>query len=353
MGRRLLTPHVRRSLLLVLGLGLAVNTLLLTSPMYMLQLYDRVLTSRNEATLLALSALAFFLLLGYGLLEVTRTRIMVDISIEVDRGLSQEVFTSLFREAVLRGEGVSGQPIRDMDTIRSVISGHGIVALMDLPWTPLFIVLIFAMHPLLGWVAIGGALLTLAVAIASERLARPLLADASGHQFAAARFVEGCLNNADAIHALGMLEHIRRRWLVSYDQSVQAGAATADRVSGFAGTTKAMRIILQSTILGTGAWLALQNEVTAGVMVAASIIFGRALSPLEQSIAATRGLLSALAAVKRLDALLARHGDRGAPMRLPAPEGALRVDNLVLIPPGADKPLLQGINFGLCYVWCG
>nr|VFJ58762.1 MAG: ATP-binding cassette, subfamily C/ATP-binding cassette, subfamily C, EexD [Candidatus Kentron sp. DK] len=347
MTRRLVTPGIRLSLFLLLGLGFAVNTLLLTSPLYMLQLYDRVLTSRSEETLLALSGLAFFLLLGYGLLEVTRTRIMVDISVEVDRSLGDEVFTSLFREALLRQESVSAQPFRDMDTIRSVLSGYGIISLLDLPWAPFFIILIFLMHPLLGWVALAGAIVTLIIAIVSERLSRPLMKDTSDHQMAAARFVDGCLGNSDAIHAMGMLDNIRNRWLASYDLSVNTGASAAERVSSFAGATKALRIILQSTMLGTGAWLVLQNEASAGVMIAASIIFGRALAPLEQSIAASRGLLSAVGALKRLEGLLARHGNDAEPMELPAPTGRLRVENLALVPPGGDKPLLQGVSFTL------
>lgn len=344
---RLFAPHIRNALWLVLGVGMMVNILLLTSPLYMLQLYDRVLTSRNEATLISLSVLAFFALFIYGLLEVIRTRIMVDISIDVDQALSKEVFTSLFREATLRFEGVSAQPFRDMDTIRSVISGPGIIALLDLPWTPFFITLVFLLHPILGWVAIGGAILTLIMAIISERLSRPLIANTASHQIAASRFVESCLNNADAIHAMGMLDHIRNRWLLSYDRSVQTGAASADRISSFSGTTKAMRIIMQSAILGTGAWLALRGDITSGSMVAASIIFGRALSPLEHSISASRGLLSAHGALKRLEALLIRHGDQLEPVTLPAPTGELKVENLVLIPPGGDKALLQGINFKL------
>nr|VFK68552.1 MAG: ATP-binding cassette, subfamily C, EexD [Candidatus Kentron sp. UNK]VFK73633.1 MAG: ATP-binding cassette, subfamily C, EexD [Candidatus Kentron sp. UNK] len=271
----------------------------------------------------------------------------MDISVEVDRNLGDKVFTALFREALLRQAGASAQPFRDMETIRSVISGHGIISLLDLPWTPLFITLIFIMHPILGWVAVVGALVTVCIAIVSERISRPLMNDTSHHQIAAARFVDGCLGNSDAIHAMGMLENIRHRWLASYDQSVNMGATTAERVSSFAGTTKALRIILQSTILGTGAWLVLQNEASAGVMIAASIIFGRALAPLEQSIAASRGLLSAIGALKRLEALLVRHGDSIVPMLLPPPTGRLRVENLGLILPGRDKPLLQGISFAL------
>lgn len=346
LWNRLATPTVKRSLWLVAGLGFVVNLLLLTSPIYMLQLYDRVLTSRSMETLLALSVIALFLLLGYGLLEVMRAKVMIDMSTQLDNSLNETLFDSLFRESVLH-HSPGGQPIRDLEIVRSMVSGRTLLTLFDLPWTPLFIALIFVMHPLLGTVALLGAIVTVVLAIFSERLSRPLVKEASQQQIKAAHFVESCLRNVNAIHAMGMTPNIRKRWLVNYLKSVDTGAHTAERVSSFAGTSKAMRIILQSTILGCGAFLVLEGEVSPGVMIAASIIFGRAIGPLEQSIAASKGLLTARLAMQRIDTLLGRHVNHAPPMPLPAPTGTLQVEALALVPPKSNKPILQGVSFSL------
>jgi PrtD family type I secretion system ABC transporter len=344
---KLISPEVRRSLVVVLILGLVINLLLLTSPLYMLQMYDRVLTSRSEETLYALSFIALFLLAGFGCLEVIRSRIMVNVSVIIDSNLNSKVFTSLFKNALSKGGGLGTQPFRDLEALRSVVSGNGLIALFDLPWAPFFIILIFLMHPLLGTVALVGALITLIIAIVSERLSRPLMKETNIKQIKATRFVEDCIGNVDAIFALGMLDKIRTRWLNAYEQSVGSGALAAERISGFTGATKALRMILQSTMLGFGGWLALQDAISPGSMVAASIIFGRALAPLEQSIAASRGLMSARGAIQRIEELLSRYESETLPMPLSAPTGRLDVKELALGLPGVSKPLLQGVSFSL------
>ncbi|OGB30434.1 MAG: hypothetical protein A3F78_14610 [Burkholderiales bacterium RIFCSPLOWO2_12_FULL_61_40] len=348
LRERLLTPEIRRTLFYVMGLSLVINILLLTSPLYMLQMYDRVLTSRSEETLYAISAIALFLLIGFGALEVMRSRALVGIGLAIDERINEGVFTSLFRDAVNRGQGLTAQPVRDLEMVRGLVSGHSLTALFDLPWAPFFIVLIYVMHPVLGALALAGAVVSIFLAVISERLSRPLVGDTSKHQMAASRFVDACLRNVDAIQANGMLRNMRTRWLDSYSKSVELGAAGADQVSGFSGSTKAFRIIMQSVMLGCGAWLVLKDaSVSPGIMVAASIIFGRAIAPLDQSIAASKGFISGLMALKRLDALLARNASKGEPMALPKPKGTLKVEDLTLVPAGSRKAVLQGINFTL------
>lgn len=346
LWERLETKEVKRSLWLVIGIGFTVNLLLLTSPLYMLQLYDRVLTSRSAETLLSLSVIAFFLLVSYGVLEVMRSKVMIGISIQFDRNLNQQLFDNVFNEAVLR-HNVGSQAIRDLEMVRNVISGHALLVLLDLPWSPLFIALIFIMHPLLGTVALLGVCASVILAVISERLSRPMVQETTQQQIRASRFVDSCLRNVDAIHSMGMRSQIRERWLANYAESVNIGANTAGQVSSFSGTSKAMRIILQSSILGTGAWLVLQDEVTSGVMVAASIIFGRAIGPIEQSIAASKSLLAARQASQRINRLMERYDDTALPMQLPVPTGNLQVENLTLIPPGGQKAILQSVSFTL------
>ena len=342
-----LSPTIKRALWQVMSLSFVINLLLLTSPLYMLQMYDRVLTSRSEETLISLSAIALFLLMSFGFLEVLRAKIMVLVSTEVDDYFNNLIFKGLFREVLQQGDGIGSQPIRDLESMRAMIASHSLLAIFDLPWTPFFIALIFCMHPLLGVVALCGGIATIVLTIISERTARPLLTTASAHQMAASRFVDSCLKNADVIHALGMLEHIRERWLASYLKSVEAGAETAHTISGFSGTTKAFRMILQSAMLGFGGWLALSGDVSAGVMVAASIIVGRVLAPLEQVVAASKGFLATWAAVKRLDVLLNKQMNVQQPMSLPRPIGKLTVDDVTIILPHSKKPLLQNISFSL------
>lgn len=347
LRERLFTPAVKRSLWYVMGLSLVINVLLLTSPLYMLQMYDRVLTSRSEETLYAISAIALFLLAGFGALEVMRSQALVGVGLAIDEQINDQVFTSLFREAVLRGEGLSAQPVRDLEMVRGLVSGHSLSALFDLPWAPFFIMLIFVMHPILGSVALAGAVVSILLAVISERVARPLVEETSKRQMSASRFVDACLRNVDAIQANGFMGSIRTRWLDAYGKSVELGAAGADRVAAFSGSTKAFRITMQSVMLGVGAWLALKDMVSPGVMIAASIIFGRAIAPLDQSIAASKGFMSAMMAMKRLDALLTRHAARPEPMSLPKPQGALKLEDLTLVPMGGRKPVLHGINFAL------
>ena len=347
LRQELATPEIKRLLHTLIGLSIVINLLLLTSPLYMLQMYDRVLTSRSEATLWAISGIALFLLAGYGVLEIMRARTLVSVGLALDARFRENVFTSLFREAVHHSETLSAQSIRDLETVRNLLSGQSLAALFDLPWAPFFIVLIFVMHPLLGSVALGGALISLFLALLSERTARPLVSEAGKSQILASRFVDIGLRNADAIQANGMLANMRRRWLENYEKSVMTGAQGADQIAAFTGVTKAFRITMQSVMLGCGAWLALQNEVSSGAMVAASIIFGRAIAPLDQSISASKGFISGLIACKRLEALLERHPNDQTPMPLPAPKGALRVEELALVPPEGRKPILQGVNFEL------
>lgn len=344
---RLLTPEVRRTLLYVMGMSVAINVLLLTSPLYMLQMYDRVLTSRSEETLIAISAIALFLLAGFGALEVLRSQALVGVGLAIDESINEEVFAGLFRQAVDRHEGTSAQPVRDLETVRGLMSGPSLTALFDLPWAPLFIVLIFVMHPILGGVACAGAVVSILLAVAAERLSRPMVEQTFKHQMAASRFVDACLRNVDAIAANGMLQNIRSRWLNSYANSVSIGASAAERVSAFSGTTKAFRITMQSVMLGCGAWLTLHDQISPGVMVAASIIFGRAIAPLDQSIAASKGFMAAAMALKRLDALFSRYAEASEPLKLPRPEGALSVEDLTLAPTGSRKPILQGVSFSL------
>jgi PrtD family type I secretion system ABC transporter len=345
---RLLTPDIRRTFIYVMGLSLVINILLLTSPLYMLQMYDRVLTSRSEETLFGISAIALFLLVGFGVLEVMRSRALVGIGLAMDDRINEGVFSSLFRDAVSRGQGLTAQPVRDLEMVRGLVSGHSLTALFDLPWAPFFILLIYVMHPVLGALALAGAVVSIILAVISERLSRQLVGETSKHQMAASRYVDACLRNVDAIHANGMLRNVRARWLDSYSKSVELGAAGADQVSGFSGSTKAFRIIMQSVMLGCGAWLVLKDaSVSPGIMVAASIIFGRAIAPLDQSIAASKGFISGLMALKRLDALLARNTGKGEPMALPKPKGTLKVEDLTLVPAGSRKPVLHGVNFTL------
>ncbi|AGX86788.1 type I secretion system permease/ATPase [Candidatus Symbiobacter mobilis] len=345
---RLWTAELRRAFWHALGLSLLINVLLLTSPLYMLQMYDRVLTSRSEETLFAISAIALFLLASYGVLEGMRARTLVGVGLAVDDLVNDSVFTSLFRDAVLRQGGATAQPIRDLELVRAQLSGPALMAIFDLPWVPLFLVLLYVLHPVLGTVALLGTVVSVLLAFVAERVSRPLIEETGKQQIAASRFLEGCLRNVDAIWAHGMMDRVRQRWLDTYRQSVDLSASGADRVSAFSATTKAFRIAMQSAMLGVGAWLVLRDAgVSPGVMIAGSIIFGRAIAPLDQTLAASRGFLAGWLALRRIDALLGRLDVVSDPMPLPKPSGVVSVEELSLVPFGARKPVVHGVRFAL------
>jgi len=324
-----------------------INALMLTVPLYMLQIYDRVLASRSTSTLLLLTLVTLGLLVTFGILEWARSRVMVRVSTSLDDRVNLSLLSAILAER-LRGENTGhGQPLRDLETLRGFLTGPGLLAFFDAPWTPLFIAVIFVFHPLLGYIALAGALVLFAIALLSEISTRTPLRKAAGSMISANSFAEASLRNAEVIQALGMMPGLFRRWLVRHQSGIAWQSVASDRAGSLTAAAKVLRQILQVAILGVGAYLAIQHVITPGVMIVASIVMGRALAPVEGAINSWRHFLSARSAYDRLKGLFERASRDGEAMQLPRPEGALSVESLYAAPPGVERPVLSDISFAL------
>jgi PrtD family type I secretion system ABC transporter len=324
-----------------------INLLMLVVPLYMLQVYDRVLMSRSEDTLLMLTILVLGLLLANATLELVRARVMVRISSSLDDRLNGILFSAMHR-ARLRGGGDQGaQPLRDLDALRTFLTGSGLIAFFDAPWMPVFIAVVFMFHPLLGIIALCGAAVLFVMAVLNEVATRSTLRDATRESLQAQGYAAAALRNGEVIEAMGMLPALRRRWLALHERGIAFQAVASDRAGALTAVVKFLRPLLQVAMLGVGAVLAIEGEITPGVMVAGSIIMGRALAPVEAAIGGWRGFVAARGAYGRLKETLAGQDDRSTRMSLPRPAGQLTVEGLHTAPPGVRKPIIHNVSFAL------
>jgi len=337
----------RRGMIAVALFSLCINLLLLTVPLYMLQLFDRVLTSRSTETLILLSILAFVAVTTLAALEVVRGAALVRIGAWLDRN---------FGGAVLLGSVISGlqcggprgvQGLHDLVTFRTFLTGPGIFPILDAPWTPLFIAVIWFMHPLLGGLALAGAVALFALAVCNDQATRRLLHRSAELSNLAFRHADAAVRNADVIEAMGMMPALVRRWQAENAEALALQDRASYRAGALTSASKFVRLSLQIGILGTGVWLALIGEITPGVMIAASIIMGRALAPVEQAISSWRSALSARAAYHRVKDGIQALPLRGRATSLPTPGGCLRVTGVTYLHRGTTKPVLRNVRFDL------
>jgi len=334
-----------RAAFVAVGLfSLFINLLMLTAPLYMLQIYDRVLASHSIETLIALTILAVGLLLMNALVEFARSCILVRISVALDSRLAGKVFDAVLADR-LDGSVATSRSMRDSEAIRSFITSQGLIAFFDAPWTPLYILVIFLFHPLLGFIALGGAIVLLLLAVVTEVATRRSLRDGAGFANAAHENVESTMRNAEAIEAMGMAKDLKKRWLHSHRAALAFHARATDRSGALTATVKLFRQSLQIGMLGVGAYLAIKQSITPGVMIAASIVMSRALAPVETSVANWRGLVMARGAYRRLRELLAHQAKETDHMSLPPPSGRIAVENLTGGPPKLEKPVLHDVSF--------
>lgn len=324
-----------------------INLLMLSGPLYMMQVYDRVLTSRSVSTLVALSVLVAVLLLFMGALELIRSRLLVRVGARIDAQLGSRVFDAVVQRRLWRSGQAGTQPLGDLKTLREFLSGQGPLAFFDAPWVPVYLGVIYLLHPLLFLVSAGGALILFAIALMGEILTRKPMAAASHQSFAATAVAEAGQQSAEAVRAMGMLPGLRRRWLDRHARALGHQRAASDRAGTLSAGSKTLRLILQSAILGAGAALAIEQIISAGAMIAASIIMGRALAPVDQAIGNWRGFIGARAAYRRLHALLDQVPAAPTRLALPPAQGHLAVQNLVAGPPEATRAVVSGIAFEL------
>ena len=324
-----------------------INILMLSGPIFMLQVYDRVLASRSVPTLIALAILVGILFVFLGLFDLLRARILARIARRIDQRIHAALFGAVIDHSVRRTLNLRAQPLRDLDTLRQFLAGPSPATLFDLPWTPIYIAIIFLLHVDLGIFALAGAALLAALAAVNDRLTRVPLARSGEGAMLSHRIAEECRRNAAVIQAMGMLPEAQARWQAAHDKALSDHLRASDRNGAFSALAKCLRLVLQSAILALGAYLVILQDITAGTIIASSILMSRALAPIEQGISHWRGFLNVLNAVRRLGLVLADSRQQRPKMALPAPKGRLGVEGLSIAAPGEATPILRGIGFAL------
>ncbi len=325
--------------------SLFINLLMLTAPLYMLHIYDRVVTSRSLETLLFLTLIMLFMFVVMGTLDWVRSRILVRIGNQIDRNLSKRVYAAMFEAGIQSPHMRSSQPLNDLTTLRQFITGNGLFAFFDVPWMPIYIGLLFVFHVSFGWFSVCAALILFFIALINERTTKAILLEASNEHVKAQALATSNLRNAEALHAMGMLPNIMQRWYQQHQMFLHKQSVASDSSGVYSNLSKTLRIVFQSLILGLGAYYVVLNEMSPGMMIAGSILMGRALAPLDLLIGSWSGFNNARAARGRLSELLESVAQHQRHMQLPDPAGRVSVENLTVRPPASLKAALQGVSF--------
>lgn len=330
------------------GLFSAVSNLLLLVPsLYMLQVYDRVLPSRNEITLLMLTLMMLGAYLVMSALECMRSFILIRIGAQLDMRLNKRVYTAAFEQVLRKGGFNAGLAIQDLTTIRQFVTGNALFAFFDAPWFPIYLVIIFVFNPYLGIFALGGTLVLFALAWLNERMTKTPLAEANATAMAATGMATSNLRNAEVIESMGLLENFFARWFSVHGRALNLQALASEKAAVVGALTKFVQVSLQSLILGYGALLAIEGLISPGMMIAASILVGRTLSPVQQMIGVWKQWSGVRSAYGRLTDLLKANPAREQTMSLPRPQGRLSFENVTAAPPRSDVPAIKGLSFAL------
>ena len=324
-----------------------INVIGLVPSIYMLQVYDRVLQSRNVTTLVMLTVimLGFYLMLG--MLELARSKLLIRIGAQLDMKLNSRVFVASFEKNLKRAGGNAGQALGDLTNVRQFLTGNGLFAFFDAPWAPIYLVVIFFFNPWLGVFALFAALILFSLAWATELSTRKPLAEATQIAASANNYATNNLRNAEVIEAMGMLDNLRHRWLQKQMRFLSLQNEASDKAASISAATKSVRIAVQSLVLGGGALLVIEGQLTPGGMIAASILLGKALQPVEMAIGVWKQLLGARTAYHRLEELLQEHPERPSGMELPAPAGRLLLEGVMAAAPGSQALILKQVGFNV------
>lgn len=325
----------------------AINLLMLTPTIYMLQVYDRVLASRNEYTLLMLTLIVVVMLAVMALLEYSRSMIAVRISAQFDAALNVRIYNAVYEKTLSQNHPNAAQSLGDMTQLRQFLTGSALFAFFDAPWFPLYLGVIFLFSPWLGLLALAGALTLLALALINEKITHSPLKEANHLSCLANSTASSSLQNAEVIEALGMLPNLRARWLRLHHQFVARQQVASEYAAAITNITKYVRLSLQSLVLGLGGWLAINGQISPGMMIAGSVLLGRALAPIEQLIGVWKNWHAAKGAWQRLTKLLEAYPVKKEQLSLPAPAGKLTVDRVSMTPPGASASVLNDLSFSL------
>ena len=318
---------------------------MLVPSVYMLQVYDRVLSTGSVPTLLMLTIITVFLFVVFGGLEWLRAQILIVSSMRFDTMLSAAIHDAIFsRTLATGGRQASAQPLDDLDRVRQFVTGAGLFALLDAPWVPIYMGMMFLFHPWMGMTAVICTVVLAALAIWNELSTRTLLQDANRFSIAANQKTAANLRNAEVIASMGMLPRLRERWLLERSEALDAQHQASGRAGIIAALSKTFRLTSQSLVLGLGAYLAIQREISPGMVIAGSILLGRALAPIDMLIANWRSLSGARSGYKRLSDLLLAHPSEADTMPLPPVRGEYKLEKLVITPPGARTPIIKELT---------
>ena len=338
---------LRRPFYIVGGFSFLINMLMLTPTFYMLQMYDRVLGSRNEMTLYMITLITVGLFILLAGLEFVRSRILVRVGAQFDAALNSRVFNAAFETNLRTNGSNAGQALSDLTNVRQFITGNGLFAFFDAPWFPIYLVIIFVLHPDLGWFSIVGAALSITLTLINEWATKGPLSAANQAAISSNNYATNSLRNAEVIEAMGMVDNLRGRWYKRYKDLLALQTIASDRAGTIGAFSKFIRMTQQSLILGLGAYLVIKGQMSPGGMIAGSILMGRALAPIDMLLGSWKHLISARGAFDRLEAMLNQFPARRDTMALPAPRGNLAVEAVVAAAPGSNVPILKGVTFAL------
>jgi ATP-binding cassette, subfamily C, bacterial EexD len=335
----------RSAFLFAAVFSLFINLLMLVPSLYMLQVYDRVVPTGNKSTLLMLTLILFVLFLTLSILEWVRSQILVRVSTRLETLLNQRVFSVAYKLSLYSGgQRTTTQPLDDLTALRQFLTGNGLFAFFDAPWLPIYIALMFVFHPWFGWFSVVTALILVLIAIANEQATAKTLQEANKQAITGRGQVNRNLRNAEVIEAMGMMTDVRQRWLATTHEVLQLQSIASSRAGLIGAASKVVRLTSQSLILGLGAYLVIEREITPGLMIAGSILLGRALAPIDLMIATWKGFINARGQYQRLHEVLLQIPADADKMSLPKPVGKLTFEEAQVIPPGAKVAALKGIS---------
>jgi len=323
------------------------NLLMLVPSIYMLQVYDRVLASANEITLAMLTVMMLGAYMLLSALELIRSFVLVRVGAAFDMELNKRIYSAAFEQNLKQAGGNAGQALSDLTTIRQFLTGNGVFAFFDAPWFPVYLIVIFFFEPALGLFALGGTVLLVILAYVNERVTKKPLAEANSMAIAANTQATNNLRNAEVIESMGMLPNLMNNWFKVHGKFLHLQAEASEKAGIVGALTKFVQISLQSLVLGYGALLVIEGKMTAGMMIAASILVGRALAPVQQLIGVWKTFASTRSSYERLVGLLEANPKRATGMSLPKPQGHLAVEGVSAAPPGSNIAVLKGINFAI------
>ncbi|WP_309681392.1 type I secretion system permease/ATPase [Polaromonas sp.] len=324
-----------------------INLMLLVPSLYMLQVYDRVLASQNQTTLLMLTLMVLGAFLFTSALEFVRSFVLIRVGAQLDMKMNKRIYTAAFEQNLKKAGGNAGQALQDLTTIRQFLTGNALFAFFDAPWFPVYLAVIFLFNSSLGVFALCGTIILIALAYVNEVVSKKPLAEASSMAIAAGNLATNNLRNAEVIEAMGMLPNLMSRWFKLHGRFLQLQAEASEKAGIISASTKFFRMSLQSLVLGFGALLVLEGKITGGMMIVSSILMGRTLSPVEQLIGIWKTWSSTRSAYKRLNELLAANPPRNAGMSLPKPLGQIALEAVTAAPPGSAVAVIKNLSFSI------